>query len=107
MIDKSQCLIIRCLNTIGNQQEISTTRTISYLLNLPNHIIDYDFIYIPWYNLLAWVKEKNKIKCKTSILKKKNITNSFKTFKVEKTSSNMQYIIHNFGTNYQQRYQYI
>ncbi len=57
LIDKSQCLIIICLNIIGSQQEISTTRAISYLLNLPYHIIDYDFTYILWYNLLAWVKE--------------------------------------------------
>jgi len=57
LIDKSQHLIIICLNTIGSQQEISTTRAISYLLNLPYHIIDDDFTYILWYNLLAWVKE--------------------------------------------------
>jgi len=56
-IDKSQHLIIMCLNTIGSQQEISTTRTVSYLWNLPYHITNYDFTYILWYNLLAWVKE--------------------------------------------------
>ncbi len=56
-IDKSQHLLIRCLNTIGSQQEILATKAISYLLNLPNHKIDHDFIYIPWYSSLAWVNE--------------------------------------------------
>jgi hypothetical protein len=60
LIDKSQRLIIICLNTIGSQQEISTTRVVSYLLNLPYHIIDYDFTYIFWYNLSTWVKEDKK-----------------------------------------------
>ncbi len=60
LIDKSQRLIIICLNTIGNQQEISTTRAINYLLNMPYHIIDYDFTYILWYNLLDGVKKDEK-----------------------------------------------
>jgi hypothetical protein len=47
LIDKNRCLIIRSLNTIGNQQEILTTRIISYLLNLQDHITDYNFTYIP------------------------------------------------------------
>ncbi len=107
MIDKSQHLIIKYLNTIGSQQEISTIRTVSYLLNFPNHIIDYDFIYIPWYNLSAWVKEKEKNLQNIHIEKQNNIYNNFKTFIAEKTSYNtiynIQYIIHNFYTNYQQR----
>jgi hypothetical protein len=62
LVDKNQRLIIKCLNTIGSQQEISTTRTITYLLNFSYHIIDYDFTYILWYNLLAWVKkDKEKL----------------------------------------------
>ncbi len=60
LIDKNQRLIIICLNTIRSQQEISTTRAISYLLNLPYHITNYDFTYILWYNSLAWVKENEK-----------------------------------------------
>ncbi len=47
-INKSRHLIIRCLNTIGSQQKILTTRAISYLLNMSNHITNYKFIYIPW-----------------------------------------------------------
>jgi hypothetical protein len=39
---------ICCLNTIESQQEISTTKEINYLLNLPNHKTSHDFIYIPW-----------------------------------------------------------
>jgi len=70
-IDKNRCLIIKCLNTIENQQEISTTRAVSYLLNMPDHITNYDFTYIPCYNLLAWVKEEDFLFCKTSILKNK------------------------------------
>ncbi len=58
LIDKSQHLIIICLNTIGNQQEILATRGVSYLLNLPDHITNYDFTYILCYNLSAWVKEE-------------------------------------------------
>jgi hypothetical protein len=54
-IDKSQCLIIRCLNRTGGQQEILVTRAINYLLNMLDHIIDYDFTYIPWYIWLTWV----------------------------------------------------
>ncbi len=56
-IDKSQCFIIICLNTIESQQETSTTRVVSYLLNLSYHITNYNFTYILWYNLLAWVKK--------------------------------------------------
>ncbi len=47
LIDKSWHLIIRCLNKIGSQQEILTTRMVSYLLNLLDHIIDYSFTYVP------------------------------------------------------------
>ncbi len=65
VIDKSHRLIIQCLNTIGSQQEISSTKTISYLLNLLD--IDYNFTFIPWYNLSSWlnkheIKEVNKKK---------------------------------------------
>jgi hypothetical protein len=43
LINKNRNLIIRCLNTIRNQQIISTTRVVSYILNLLFHIINYDF----------------------------------------------------------------
>jgi hypothetical protein len=55
--NKSWHLFICCLSTIRSQKEILTNRAINYLLNLPDHIIDCDFIYIPWYNLLAWSNE--------------------------------------------------
>jgi hypothetical protein len=82
-----------------------STRNINYksdklLLNLPNHITNYNFTYIPWYSLLVWVKNKLQ---NIHFEKNNNIDNNFETFTVEKTSSNMQYIIHNFHTNYQQR----
>jgi hypothetical protein len=49
-------------NRIGNQQEILDIRITNYLLNLPSHIIKNEFIYIPWYNLLASTNEQEKIK---------------------------------------------
>jgi hypothetical protein len=102
LIDKSQRLIIICLNTIGSQQEILATRAVSYFLNLPNHIIDYDFTYIPWYNLLTWVTKEEEEKLQNIHIKKQNnIDNNFKTFTIENISSNMQYIIHNFCIDYQ------
>jgi hypothetical protein len=80
------------LNTIGSQQEILATRAINNLLNLPYHIIDYNFIYILWYNLLTWVKEEEIKLQNIHIEKQNNIDNNFETFIVGKTSSNM----HNF-----------
>jgi hypothetical protein len=56
-INKSCHLFIQCLNPIGSQQEISTIKAISYLLNLLDHITIYDCTYILWYNLLTWVNE--------------------------------------------------
>jgi hypothetical protein len=61
VIDKSHHLIIRCLNTIGSQQEILVTKAISYLLNLSNHLTNYNFIFIPWYSLSSWTN-KHEIK---------------------------------------------
>jgi hypothetical protein len=58
LINKSHHLLIWHLHTIGSQQEISTTKAIIYLLNLPYHITNYDFTYIPWYSLLTWVNEQ-------------------------------------------------
>jgi hypothetical protein len=95
-IDKNQCL-----NIIGSQQEISATRAVSFLLNLPNHIIDYNFTYLPWYNLSTWVKEKKEKVQNIHIKKQNNIDHNFKTFTIENTLSNMQYIIHNFCIDYQ------
>ncbi len=93
--------------TCDKYQYIRQIRTVSYLLKFPNHIIDYDFIYIPWYNLSAWVKEKEKKLQNIHIEKQNNIDNNFETFIVEKNSYNtiynIQYIIHNFCTDYQQR----
>jgi hypothetical protein len=51
-------LLIRCLNTIGSQQEISTTKVVSYLLNLPNHVTNYGLTYISWYSLSTWENEQ-------------------------------------------------
>jgi DNA replication protein DnaD len=58
-----------------------------------DHIIDYNFTYIPWYILLTWVKKNLKTLQNIRIEKQNNIDNNFETFIVEKTSSNMQYII--------------
>jgi hypothetical protein len=85
--DKSQHLIIHCLNTVGNQQEILATRVISYLLNLPNHKIDQDFIYIPWCSLLAWVNEQEKIQ-NVQNENDNDIDVNYETFIVDKNSSN-------------------
>ncbi len=61
-IHKSQHFLILCLNAIGSQQEISTTRLINYLLNLLDHITNHDFTYLPWHNLSTWANELKKIK---------------------------------------------
>ncbi len=53
-------MIIICLNTIGCQQKIITTRIVNYLLKLLDHITDYDFTYIPRYSLSTWVREKDE-----------------------------------------------
>jgi hypothetical protein len=45
LINKSCHVLIRCLNTIGNQQEILDTKVFNYLLNLLNCIIDYMISY--------------------------------------------------------------
>jgi hypothetical protein len=53
-------LFIRSLNTIGSQQEISSTRAITYLMKLPNHITNVYFSTIPWYNLSMLILEHEK-----------------------------------------------
>jgi hypothetical protein len=63
---------------IGSQQEILVTKTISYLLNLSNHLTDYNFTFIPWYSLSSWVnkheiKEVNK-KVVVTLLKHSQLT---------------------------------
>jgi hypothetical protein len=40
-----------------NRKLTRNIKGVNYLLNLPYHIIDYDFTYIPWYNLSTWVNE--------------------------------------------------
>jgi hypothetical protein len=92
VIDKSHRLIIRYLNTIGCQQEISTTKAIRYLLNLPNHLIDYNFTFIPWYSLSSWVN-KHEIK---EVNKKEDHGDTFETLTIDKNLENSKYIIHNF-----------
>ncbi len=84
--NKSRYLFICCLNTIGSKQEISTTRAISYLLNLPDHIIDHDFIYIPWYNLSAWANEQEK----NQMFKTKTIMIIMSTMKISWLIKNHQ-----------------
>jgi hypothetical protein len=59
-LEKIHCLIIRSFNTIGFQQEISSTRIISYLMKLPNHITNVYFSTIPWYSLSTWILEHEK-----------------------------------------------
>jgi hypothetical protein len=61
------------------------TKTINYLLNLPNHKIDHDYTYIPWYSLLAWVDEQEK----NQIVQNENdIDVNYETFTINKNSSN-------------------
>ncbi len=73
------------MNTIGCRQEILVTKTINYLLNLPNHKIDHDYTYISWYNLLAWVDEQEK----NQIVQNENdIDVNYETFTINKNSSN-------------------
>jgi hypothetical protein len=88
------------LNTIGSQ--ILSIKAISYLLNLPNHITNYDFTYILWYSLSTWVNEQ-EIKDNNQNENTDITTNNFETFTIHKTFENSKYIIHNFQTNYQQR----
>jgi hypothetical protein len=92
--------MIHCLNKIGSQQEISMTKAISYLLNLLDHKIDHDFIYIPWHSLSAWVNEQEKNQNVQN--DNDNDTNvNYEIFTVDKNSSNQQFIIHNFRIDYQ------
>jgi hypothetical protein len=78
------------------------TKAISYLLNLPNHKTNHDFICVSWYSLLAWVNEQEK---NQNVQNENNndIDVNYETFTIDKNSSNQQNIIHNFWINYQQR----
>jgi hypothetical protein len=62
---------------------MSTTKALSYLSNLPNHLTNYDFTYIPWYSLLAWVQEEKKTHNIQKEEENESIIN-FETFTIEK-----------------------
>jgi len=59
-LEKIYCLVIQSLNTIGSQQEISSTRAISYLMKFLNHVTNVYFSTIPWYSLSTWILEHEK-----------------------------------------------
>jgi len=87
-------VFIHCLNTIGSQQEISTIGAISYLLNLPNHKINHDFIHIPWYSLLnGWMNKKKikmfKIKMITILMSIMKLSLLIKTHQINNISYNI------------------
>jgi hypothetical protein len=60
-----------------------TSKVDSDLLNLLDHIIDYDFTYIPWYSLLTWVNEQENKDMNQN--KNNNLINeNFETFTIDK-----------------------
>jgi hypothetical protein len=60
-----------------------------------DHITNYDFTYIPWYNLSTWVNE-HEIK-KINQNENNNLPNdNFETFIIGKKIQNSKYMIHNF-----------
>jgi fatty acid desaturase len=63
------------------------TETIGYSLNLPNHIINHDFTYIPWYNLSSWTNEYEKNQ-NVQNENDNNIHTNYENFTVDKNSSN-------------------
>jgi hypothetical protein len=60
-LERSRQMLIRSLNTIGSQQEISATRATSYLMKFPNHITNVQFSTIPWFSLAMWFFGTRKI----------------------------------------------
>jgi hypothetical protein len=101
-IDINQCLLIHYLNTIRSQHEILATKAISSLLNLRNHLTNYNFMNIPWYSLLIWSHEQEN---NYNIHNEKDIkTNeNYEMFTIDWNSWNLQYNIHNFRVDYLQR----
>jgi hypothetical protein len=74
-------------------QEISTIKAFNYLLNLPDHIIDYDFTYIYWYNLSTWANEQEIKEMNQN--GDDNVKNeNFETFIVDENLENSEYIIY-------------
>ncbi len=72
------------------------------MLNLTDHITNYDFTYILRYNLSTCVNE-HEIK-KINQNENNNLPNdNFETFIVGNNLDNSEYMIHNFRINYQQR----
>ena len=97
-IFQSHHLLIKCLNTIGSQQEISATRALNFLLKYPNHITNYKFTYIQRYNLSFWIQEQEQSIYKTTeTCKDRGI---HKTFKLQKQTTNKEFILHNFYIDY-------
>jgi hypothetical protein len=97
-LKRSRQMLIRSLNTIGSQQEISATRATSYLMKFPDHITNVQFSTIPWYSLAMWFLEQEKSDDSNSI-----DGDASETFTIEKDENTFTYVIHNFRINYQNR----
>jgi hypothetical protein len=60
-----------------------------------DHITNYDFTYIPWYNLSTWVNEHEIRKINHN--ENNNLPNdNFETFIVGEKSENSEYMMRNF-----------
>jgi hypothetical protein len=97
-LEMSRQMLIHSLNTIGSQQEISTTRATSYLMKFSDHITNVQFSTIPWYSLAMWFLEQEKSDDNNSI-----DGDALKNFTIEKDENTSTYVIHNFRVNYQNR----
>ncbi len=95
LVNETHCNI----NTKEIHKKILATRTISYSLNLLDHITDHDFTYIPWYNLSSWENEKEKNQ-NVQNENDNNIHANYEIFTIDRNSSNQQCIIHNFKVDY-------
>ncbi len=84
-------MIIQSLNTIDSQQEISSTRGISYLMKFPDHITNVYFSIIPWYSLSMRILE---LENPLDDIYENDKTYEF--FNIDKDINTSTYIIHNF-----------
>jgi hypothetical protein len=59
-IDKSRLMVIRCLNRILSQQEMSGQQVVSYLLGLPDHYTSHTFKRLYWNDIDNWAATQEK-----------------------------------------------
>ncbi len=75
-------IVICALNIFQSQQEILSTRAINYLLNLPNHLIDYDFI--TYLDKVYYMGNKTKKQPKCLSKNDNENASNYETFTIDK-----------------------